>query len=373
MSELRITAVEPFILHVPVTGNEIADSTHRISHWGVVGCRIDTAEGISGYGFTGTHAHLSSDQLITACISRCYTPLLLGQSAHDHARLWQTLARSPALQWVGRAGITTLAHAAVDVALWDIVAKAAQQPLWQRLGGAVRESVRAYNTDIGWLSLSDDQLLRGAKQAVDQGFTGIKIKVGSAVERDVARVRAVRQAIGDRVTLAVDGNGKWDLPSCLRFARATADYDPLWFEEPLWYDDVQAHAALAASGLVPVALGEQLYTTDAFAEFMRQQAIHWVQPDVTRMAGITEVLRVCDMAGGWRLPVAPHAGDMSQVHLHLSWAHPACQVLEYIPWIAHCFTDPAHVKDGHFVKPMLPGCGTTPTEQAWGQYRQALS
>jgi len=112
---MKITAVTPFILHVPVTGALIADSTHTVTHWGVVGARIDTDTGLSGYGFTGTHAHLPSDQLITRCIETCHAPLLLGEDPQDVQRLWLKLARQPALQWVGRAGITTLAHAALDV------------------------------------------------------------------------------------------------------------------------------------------------------------------------------------------------------------------------------------------------------------------
>lgn len=369
---MKITQVQPFILHVPVTGSQIADSTHSITHWGVVGARIDTDTGLSGYGFTGTHAHLAGDRLITRCIADCYAPLLLGEDAGDIARLWLKLARNPALQWIGRAGITTLAHAAVDVALWDLRAKAAGVPLWKLLGGQVRERVRAYNTDIGWLSIADDRLVEGARRAVDDGFTGIKIKVGSTVERDLRRLAAVRRAIGPDVTLAVDGNGKWDLATCLRFCRGAQEHDVYWFEEPLWYDDVQGHAELARASTVPVALGEQLYTTEAFAEFFAQHAIHWVQPDVTRMAGITDVLRVCDTAHSHRLPVAPHAGDMSQVHVHLSYAHPACQVLEYIPWIKDCFTDPAEVVQGHFRLPALPGAGTTPTPQAMQQYSQPV-
>ncbi len=368
---MRIEAVTPFILHVPVTGTQIADSTHTVSHWGVVGARIDVEGGLSGWGYTGTHAHLASDQLITRCIATCLAPLLIGEDARDITRLWWAIARHPALQWVGRAGITTLAHAAVDVALWDVKAKAAQQPLWKLLGGRAREKVRAYNTDIGWLSLSDDALLRGARSAVDQGFTGIKIKVGSELTRDLNRLAAVRNAVGAGVTLAIDGNGKWDLPTCQRFCRAAEDLDVYWFEEPLWYDDVKGHARLARSTSIPVALGEQLYTTDAFAEFFAQQAIHWVQPDVTRMAGITDVLRVCEMAHALRLPVAPHAGDMSQVHVHLAYAHPAIAVLEYIPWIKDCFTDPAEVMEGWFKLPQEPGAGTTPTPAALRQFGKA--
>lgn len=370
---MRITAVHPFILHVPVTGALIADSTHTVSHWGVVGARIDTDADLSGWGYTGTHAHLASDQLITRCIETCLAPLLIGQDAHDITGLWQRIARHPALQWVGRAGITTLAHAAIDVALWDLNAKAAQQPLWRFLGGAARETVRAYNTDIGWLNLDDETLLRGARQAVDDGFTGIKIKVGSSVERDLRRLTAVRNAIGADVTLAIDGNGKWDLPTCQRFCRGAEDQDVFWFEEPLWYDDVKGHAQLARATNIPIALGEQLYSTDAFAEFFAQQAIHWVQPDVTRLAGITEVLRVCDSALSFRLPVAPHAGDMSQVHVQLAYAHPAIQVLEYIPWIKHCFIEPADVIAGQFRRPELPGAGTTPTAAALRDHARPIA
>ncbi|RZI72599.1 MAG: mandelate racemase/muconate lactonizing enzyme family protein [Variovorax sp.] len=370
---MKITAVTPFILHVPVTGSQIADSTHTISHWGVVGAKIDCDNGLSGYGFTGTHSHLPSDQLITRCIETCHAPLLIGEDAHDVQRLWLKLARNPALQWVGRAGITTLAQAAVDIALWDLKAKAAGVPLWKLLGGQVRERVRAYNTDIGWLSIPDDRLVEGARRAVAEGFTGIKIKVGSTVERDLRRLRSVREAIGPDVTLAIDGNGKWDLATCQRFCRGAEHSDVFWFEEPTWYDDVKGHAALARATSIPVALGEQLYTADAFSEFFAQQAIHWVQPDVTRMAGLTEVLQVCATAHSFRLPVAPHAGDMSQVHVHLAYAHPAVQVLEYIPWIKDCFIDPAEVVEGAFRLPQQPGAGTTPTADAWTRFRQPVA
>ena len=139
---MKIKSVEPFVLHVPVTGSQIADSTHSITHWGVVGACITTDDGLQGYGFTGTHAHLPGDQLITRCIETCHAPLLVGEDAHDVQRLWGKLARNPALQWIGRAGITTLSHAAIDIALWDLKAKAAQVPLWKLLGGQVRQKVR---------------------------------------------------------------------------------------------------------------------------------------------------------------------------------------------------------------------------------------
>jgi L-alanine-DL-glutamate epimerase-like enolase superfamily enzyme len=372
---MRITAVTPLILHLPLNVDSIADSTHRITHWGVVGVRLATDDGREGFGFTGTHAHLPSDRLIAACIGNCYGPLLKGEDASERRRLWQKLARSPALQWVGRAGITQLALAAVDVALWDLNAKAAGVPLWHLLGGAVRDTVVAYNTDVGWLSLSDDALVDGCRRAAEvDGFRGVKVKVGhDRPEVDLRRLARVRQAIGPDVTLAVDGNGKWDLPTCQRFCAQAEALDLLWFEEPLWYDDVASHAALARSTTIPIALGEQLYTADAFTAFMDARAIHYVQPDTTRLGGITEFLEVADAAHARRLPVAAHAGEMSQVHVHLAYAHPAATVLEYIPWILDRFVEPARVVDGRFLRPQVPGAGMTPTADTLARFAMPLA
>jgi L-alanine-DL-glutamate epimerase-like enolase superfamily enzyme len=371
---MRIRDVRPFILHIPVTGSQIADSTHSISHWGVVGARIQTECGLVGWGFTGTHAHLPSDRLITSCIADCYAPLLLGEDARDGARLWLKLNRSPALQWVGRSGITQLALAAVDVALWDLRAKKADLPLWRLLGGAVRPHVRGYDTDVGWLSIPDDALVEGCRRTVGDGFDAVKLKVGSAdMTRDLRRIEAVRAALGPGVSIAVDGNGRWDLPTCRRFCDRAAAFDLTWFEEPMWYDDVCGHAELARASRIPVALGEQLYTIDAFRHFIDAGAVHYVQPDVTRLGGITEALQVCDLALGARLPVAPHAGDMSQVHVHIAWSHPSVAMLEYIPWIAAAFEEPAAVREGRFLAPQRPGASTTPTEDALARFSQPLA
>lgn len=372
---MRIVSIEPFILHIPVTGGSIADSTHRISHWGVVGTRLVTADGLTGYGFTGTHADLASDRLITSCIRDCYAPLLAGEDASEHGRLWLKLARHPALQWVGRAGITQLALAAVDVALWDLKAKKAGVPLWHLLGGASKPKLEAYNTDIGWLSIPRDELVEGARMAVERdGFHRIKIKVGHADPMtDIGRLEAVRRAVGDHVTMAVDGNGKWDLPTCKRFCARAEGLDLFWFEEPLWYDDIGSHAELARSTSIPVALGEQLYTLDAFRAFVQAGAVHYVQPDVTRLGGVTEYIQVAELALAHRLPVAPHAGEMSQVHVHLAYWHPATPVLEYIPWIKDAFAEPATVADGCFRRPEQPGAGTTPTKDAFERFARPLA
>ncbi len=371
---MRVESVIPFIMHIPVTGSRIADSTHTISHWGVVGARIRSSNGIEGFGFTGTHAQLQSDRLIARLISDLYAPLLIGRNLEEHQSVWHDLFHSPAIQWIGRAGLTQLALSAVDVALWDLKAKQAGVPLWALLGGSHAGRLRAYNTDVGWLSLSRSELVGMCTRACqEEGFTGVKIKVGQEdPEEDVRRVEAVRKAIGSGITVAVDANGKLDLPMAMRLSQRLEPYDVLWFEEPMWYDDVEAHARLARLTRIPIALGEQIYTVESLCQFMLRGAVQFVQPDVTRIGGVTPFLQAIAMASAQSLQVAPHAGEMSQVHVHLAFHSPSCSVLEYIPWIRQCFLDPATVRDGYFVKPEAPGAGTTPAAESLERYGKSI-
>lgn len=363
---LKITGLDSFILHVPVTRQGIADSTHALKYWGVVGCRIHTDIGLVGYGYTGTHAEIHSDRLITLCLERCIAPLLVGEEPLATRHLWQKMAYHPPLQWVGRAGLTHLAVGAADIALWDLKAKAAAQPLWALLGGSDTKQVEGYNTDGGWLNWPLPTLVDDCCRLVEEdGYRGVKIKVGGPDPgEDLKRVEAVRQAVGGDVKLMVDANGRWDLPTAIRIGARLSDYDVFWLEEPLWYDDVRGHAELARAITTPIALGEQLYRVDAFRDFLQAGSLHFAQPDAVRLAGATEWWQAADLIHAYRLPVVAHIGDMMQVHLPLSIAHPACSMLEYIPWIRECFTEPATVVDGHFVAPRQPGAGTTLRDDA---------
>ncbi len=371
---MRVKSVSPFIMHIPVTGNQIADSMHSISHWGVVGARVRSSDGIDGFGFTGTHAHLASDRLIARIISELYAPVLVGRNLEEGQGIWRDLFRSPPIQWIGRAGMTQLALSAVDVALWDLRAKHAEQPLWAFLGGSHADRMRAYNTDVGWLSLNMSELVDlCTRTCQEEGFTGVKIKVGQENPADdVRRVEAVRKAIGPGITIAIDANGRLDLPEALHLSRRLEPFDVLWFEEPLWYDDVEAHARLARATRIPIALGEQIYTVESLCQFMLRGAVQFVQPDVTRIGGVTPFLQAIAAAASQSLQVAPHAGEMSQVHVHIAFHSPSCSVLEYIPWIRQCFLDPATVRDGYFVKPEMPGAGTTPAKESLEKYGKSI-
>lgn len=367
---MKITRLETFILHVPVTGARIADSVHQVTHWGAPGVIVHADGAHRGYGYTGTHGHLATDRLIAACMCQAFGPLLAGQDPLEVRHLHERLAHCPPIRWVGRAGVTQMALSAIDVALWDLKAKAAGQPLWKLLGGSASKRVPAYHTDGGWLSLDVDALVQNARRHVEEeGFRGVKIKVGSRDPHDdLERIEAVRRAIGPRVDLMVDGNGAWDLPTAVRFGRRLADYDVRWFEEPIYFDDVRGHAELARAISTPIALGEQLYTIDAFRDFLAAGAVHYVQPDATRAGGITGCWAAAELAAAWRRPVCFHAGDMMQIHQHLAIAHPAAGVLEYIPWLRECFAEPAAVEGGCYRAPEQPGAGTTLRDDAVARF-----
>jgi len=358
---MRICKIETFLLHVPVTGSGINDSLHRVTHWGVPGVVLHTDTGLQGFGYTGTHAHLPTDRLITDTIEYTYGPLLGGEEADDVLQLWHRLHKFPPVLWVGSRGILKMALAAVDIALWDLKAKAAGVPLWRLLGGAHPRGIDAYNTDCGWLSLPDAELVNSCRKLVEEdGWQGLKIKIGQPDPLcDLHRIDAVRKAVGPKIRLMVDANGAWTLPTAIRYGRRLADYDISWFEEPLWYEDVQGHARLTQAISTPIALGEQIESLDGFRQFIAAGAVHFAQPDATRLGGVTEWWQVADLALAHRLPVAPHAGDMVQVHLQLSLAHPACTILEYLPWLRECFEEPAKVKEGRAMAPQMPGAGTT--------------
>jgi len=189
---------------------------------------------------------------------------------------------------------------------------------------------------------------RGASRGEPERF-------GSALER----IEPVRHAIGDHRRLMVDANGRWDLPTAQQAGARFTDFDIAWFEEPTWYDDVNGHRRLAESIATPIALGEQLYLFDHFRQFINAGALHYAQPDVCRLAGVTEWWQTAELALAHRLPVVSHIGDMMQVHQHTAIAHPACTQLEYIPWLRECFVEPATVEAGTFRTPQQPGASTT--------------
>ena len=373
---MKITKIEPFIIHVPIPDG-IADSMSTVTHWGMPGVVITTDTGLKGYGYTGTHAHLPSDQVIIHYIEAVYSPLVIDEtleSVADIERLWKKCYHFSPGQWVGRLGISQLALSCIDIALWDLMAKANDKPLWQLLSSSNKaKQLSAYDTDCGWLSFNEDTLAKGCKAAIDQGYFGVKIKVGKDnINEDLDRIAKVRNAIGDDAKLMIDANGRWELDSIKKILPQLDQFNLFWLEEPLWYEDLQSHIELAKVMKTPIALGEQIYSSFNFETFINAGVVQFAQPDAVRMAGITDWLKVADHAYANNVPVMSHVGDMMQVHWHLAFSHPACNLLEHIPWIKDCVEEPARVENGFFKAPQLPGAGTTILESAFDEYSKPL-
>lgn len=364
---MQITKVETFIVRTPIR-RTIGDATHVFSHWSTTGCWIHTDDGLVGTGYTGLEG--AGEELVTRVIDEYYAPALIGRDPYEVKATWEELQWGR-MHWVGRAGVTQMALAAVDIALWDLLARAAGVPLWKLLGGHKPQYIETYNTDGGWLNLTIDQLVADASRIVDQGWKGLKIKVGTDPTEDLRRVAAVRAAIGDGPRLMVDANMAWDAATAHTMGQRLDDQGLSWIEEPMHPDDIASHARLARDLATPIAVGESLYHRFAFRDYLAADAVTVVQADVTRVGGVTEWLRIAGLASGFNRPVVPHVGDMMQVHQHLVAATPNAPMLEYIPWTLELFAEPVTVRDGQLVVPQLPGASTALRPDSLERWRVA--
>jgi L-alanine-DL-glutamate epimerase-like enolase superfamily enzyme len=357
----RIESFDCYVVHVPLA-KPVADSIYYRTHWQVPVVEVHTTDGLIGTGYSGLW---TAADLFVQAIETLVAPVLEGQDARDIHRLWSEVYWSP-LHWVGRAGIAHMAQGMVDIALWDLAAQRAGLPLWRLLGGR-HATLATYNTDGGWLNFSDEELVADIEAIVAGGWTKVKMKVGGPdLAADVRRVRRVREAIGDSVALMVDVNQRWDLTTARRALPALADLGVGWLEEPLHPDDIAGHATLARTSEVPIALGENVYNLEHFAAFLHAEAVDIVQVDVTRVAGVSEWLRVAHLAQGLGRWVCPHAGDMCQIHQHLVAGVGADTpaMIEYIPWAREIFAEPIDVRGGLCRLPELPGASTAVRPEA---------
>lgn len=313
--------------------------------------RITCDDGLEGVGYSYTIGTGGSS--VTALLAEHLAPRLLGRDASCIEATWRDLLFATHATSVG--AVTSLALAAIDTALWDWRCKRDGQPLWKAAGGA-RQRTPVYTTEGGWLHLPTDTIVRETVAAKAAGFQGAKVKVGlQRVADDVARLAAVRKAVGDRFEIMVDANQCFTLSEALRRAPAYADLGIAWFEEPLPADDLDGHARLAAASAVPIAVGESLYSAGQFADYIQRGACSIVQVDVARIGGITPWLKVAHLAECHNLVVAPHF--LMELHASLTAAAPAARWVEYIPQLDAVADSRLAIEDGHAVAPDAPGLG----------------
>ena len=313
--------------------------------------RISCDDGSEGVGYSYTIGTGGSSVL--ALLRDHLAPRLIGKDPAQIEALWRELMFATHATTVG--AITSLALAAIDTALWDWRCRRDGQPLWLAAGGA-QPRIPVYTTEGGWLHLSPDDLVRETLAAQAAGFKGAKLKVGKPHwSADVARLRAVRDAVGDGFELMVDANQCFTLSEALRRAPHYAELGIAWFEEPLPADDIAGHARLAAASAVPIAVGESLYSPGQFAAYVQQGAASILQVDVARIGGITPWLKVAHLAEACNLAVCPHF--LMELHVSLCAAVPSAAWVEYIPQLDAVAHSRLVIEDGHALAPHAPGLG----------------
>lgn len=365
---MRIQTIESQLLELPLERPIVAALTSgtrgdpcRTIFMSTV--RLVADDGLAGEGYAWCIG--GGGRAMLSVIRDDLSPKLLGEDPLDHERLWEKLYWQT--QSIGRHGLVTQALSAVDLALWDLKGKACSQPLYKLLGG-MRTSAPVYGSDGGWLNMSVAEILAAAEEYLRQGMRGIKMKVGHDDPRvDLSRVREVRQALGDDTWIAVDANQKWDFPTALRMGREFEQLGCAWYEEPMICEDVSGHARLADKLDIPIALGETLGSRYEFDAYLRANAVDIVQPDITRVGGITEFLKIIALCSAARRPVEPHL--MMEASLHLAGAFPNVTGLEYMPCLTTAFEDPPRLENGELQVPSGPGLGLQISKKAIEKFR----
>ncbi|GAB2998089.1 L-fuconate dehydratase [Amycolatopsis acidiphila] len=381
----------------------------------------DAEDGLEGHGFVFTIGR-GNDVQVAAL--RALEGHLAGRDVEatlaDLGGMWRELVHDSQLRWLGpEKGIMHMAIGAVVTALWDLRAKREGKPLWQLLaslspeeivdlvdfryltdaltrdealeilraakpGRAEREArllaegYPAYTTTPGWLGYDDDKLARLCREAVADGFTQIKLKVGADLDDDLRRLGIARDACGPDIRIAVDANQRWDVADAIEWMAALRPFGIAWIEEPTSPDDVLGHAAIArAVAPIPVATGEHTANRVLFKQFLQAGALSVLQLDATRVAGVNENIAILLLAAKFGVRVCPHAGGVGlcEAVQHLAMFDYVAvsgsaddRMIEFVDHLHEHFVTPVEVRGGRYFPPGAPGAGTEMRRESIVEY-----
>ena len=406
---MKITSLEVIDIRFPTSRtNAGTDAMHTDPDYSAAYVILRTDTPLEGHGLTFT---IGRGNEVCALAIDAYRPLVVGRSladiTADFAGFWRTLAGESQLRWLGpEKGVIHLALAAIVNAVWDLYAKAEGKPLWKLLGDMTphqlvscidfryitdaltpgeaidllernragkpeREAFLlahgypAYSTSVGWFGYSDEKIRTLSREALAEGWTQFKVKVGGAPEDDIRRVGLVRAEIGPECRLMIDANQRWNVDEAIARVRELARFDLWWIEEPTFPDDVLGHAAIARRvAPVRVATGEHCANRVVFKQLMQANAIGICQIDSCRVGGVNENLAIVLMAAKFGIPVCPHAGGVGLCeHVqHLSMFDYIAvsgtmedRVIEYVDHLHEHFLDPVRIRRGRYLAPARPG------------------
>jgi L-alanine-DL-glutamate epimerase-like enolase superfamily enzyme len=354
---MKITGVRTRIVGLPIRPIVVNRSGVFDTMWNVL-VDVTTDEGIDGstylWGYSVAGARALREVLVE--LAQAAT----GEDPFFATRVWRKNWRL--IQQWGHRGLSMMALAAIDIALWDIVGKVTNRPLAHLLG-ANSDRLQVYASEGLWLDRDPASLAREAEELVARGFRGVKMRLGRPrMADDLAAVKAVRDAIGPDVALMIDVNQGWDPTYAIRIGRHLEQFELTWLEEPTQHDDLVGHAQIAAALDTPIASGEKLYSPQGFREAIEARAFDIAMPDVERIGGVTGWMRTAALAEAWNLPVCSHL--FPEVSLHLMAASPTGAWLEHLPWTAPLFQESLEIVDGMVIVPTRPGLGFTWDEAA---------
>jgi L-fuconate dehydratase len=384
---------------------------------------LDTnVPGLEGHGLTFTIGR--GNEVVCAAIEALQhrvVGLALADIAADMGRFWRHVTGDSQLRWIGPdKGAMHLAVGAVVNAVWDLWARAEAKPLWRlvcdmspkefvrcidfryltdcitedeslellqrlepgkpaRMAVLEREGYPCYTTSAGWLGYEDVKLRRLCREAIDQGFNHIKVKVGRDLADDIRRVAIVRDVIGPSRQLMIDANQVWEVGTAIDWVKQLAFARPWFIEEPTSPDDVEGYRKIRL-GVQPVKVagGEMCQNRILFKQFIMRDAIDVIQIDACRIGGVNEILAVLLMAAKYGVPVCPHAGGVGLCEYvqHLAMIDFVCvagtregRVVEYVDHLHEHFEDPCDVRNAAYFPPRVPGFSVKMRPQTLEQYR----
>jgi L-alanine-DL-glutamate epimerase-like enolase superfamily enzyme len=315
-----------------------------------------------------------------ALIDQYLTPLLVGQNPWDIEFLWQHMYRNTMA--FGRKGVGMTAISAVDIALWDLLGKAAKQPVFRLLGGRTKARIPVYASRL--YSTGLENMAAEALRYKADGYKAMKLRFGwgpndgaAGMQRNVELVRAVREAVGDEIDVMADAYMGWTLDYAKRMLPLLEPFHLRWLEEPVIPDDVRGYAELRAYGRVPIAGGEHEFTVYGFRDLLEAHALDYIQFDTNRVGGISQARKICALAEAFSIPVVPHAGQMHNFHVVMASLN--CPMAEFFPPVDvevgnelfwYIFDGEPTPEDGFIdLDDGTPGLGLTINEERLGQFK----
>jgi L-fuconate dehydratase len=407
----KITGVRARDIRMPTSRTQAgSDAMHTDPDYSAayVVLETDRSDGIAGHGMTFT---IGRGNEICVAAANALAPLVMGETlesiAADMAGFWRHMTGDSQLRWIGpEKGAIHLATAAIVNAAWDLWAKVEGKPVWKLVAGMtpeqivgcvdfryitdaltpdealeilrrnvptraareaemLRDGYPAYVTSVGWMGYADDRIREQCRQALADGWTRFKLKVGRDAAQNEHRCALVREEIGWDCALMVDANQAWDVGEAIEHMARLQPYKLLWIEEPTSPDDILGHATIRrAVKPIGVATGEHCPNRVMFKQLLQAEAIDFLQMDTCRLGGLNEVLAVLLLAAKFDVPVCPHAGGVGlcEYGQHVSLidyvvvsASLDRRALEYAEHLHEHFVDPIVVRGGRYMPPEAPG------------------